>query len=160
MATDQELIWVPKKKAEEYKAAQGENAQLAIIDDIIANTKHNMRDDLKALDEDVLRFKGMLIAYKNAYSEALQAHYEATYKIWEDIDAKIPNLKAKAAKSVQEFSDVTSEAQKALDIVDTFAKKADIINTYSLTRMVELVQAIQNTDDKTKDILAKVLAEK
>lgn len=158
MSGEKEFIWVPAEKAAEFKAAESENAQLAIIDNIIASTKRNMRADLEVLDEDVLQFRGMLLKYKKAYSEALQVHYDATYKIWEDIDSKIPNMKRKAEQSVAEFAVIAPELEKVSSQIDMITARIEKVNIYQLTHMVELVQAIQNTDDATKAILGKVLA--
>lgn len=157
MSEEKDLVWVPKEKAAQLKAAESENAQMAIIDDIIANTKRSMRIDLEALDEDVLVFKGTLLQYKKAYSEALNAHLDASYKLWEDIDSKIPNMRAKAEKTVADFAIVAPELQKIVNVIDDIATKLGDVNVYQLKNMVELIETIQNADNKTRDILAKVL---
>ena len=157
MSEEKELVWVPKEKATQLKAAESENAQMAIIDDIIAKTKRSMRIDLEALDEDVLVFKGTLLQYKKAYSEALNAHLDATYKLWEDIDSKLPNMRSKAEKTVAGFAIIAPELQKVSDTIDGITRKIESVNAYQLKNMVELIETIQNADNKTRDILAKVL---
>jgi len=151
------LIWVPASWATEFEAAASEAAQRKVIDDILEKTKTSMRGDLEQLEEDALRFRGLLLGYKEAYSKVLQEHFEASYKVWEDLDSMMPSMKASADKLLREFSEVKPAVEEVSRLVKEVQEKMDSLSSYSLTRMIELVRAVEGCDGRTKDVLRRVL---
>lgn len=150
-------FYVPKEQAERVKRAQGKADEYTMIEELIASTNKSLKDDLAGLDDDVLRFKGMLLAYKDAYRKALEENRDAVYALWEKIDESLPDMKQKAKVLVGGLGEVMPQLVEALEVTKSITKALESTNTYQLQRMVELVSAIQNTDDKTKDILRAVL---
>jgi hypothetical protein len=150
-------VYVPKEFAETVRKAHGDEEQYKVITDILAKSKHDMREDLAALDEDVLRFRGMLLAYKGAYTAALIEHNKAVYAVWEGVDAAMPDMKAKVAKLVGELREIRPELSSVVDTITAIDHSLASINTYRIREMVQLVEAITRTDDKTKDMLRAVL---
>jgi len=157
---EKEFIYVKKSVADKYKKATDENAQMEIITNLISSAKRSMQDDLEALDEDAIRFKGILLAYKKRYGEVLSEHCASTLKLWEDIQDKIPNTKKMAENLVKEFEAVERPLDDILSKMKMISEGIKNINTYELEKMVNLVNTIQSADEKTRDVLKLVLSKK
>jgi hypothetical protein len=140
---EKEFIYVKKSVADKYKKATDENAQMEIITNLISSAKRSMQDDLEALDEDAIRFKGILLAYKKRYGEVLSEHCASTLKLWEDIQDKIPNTKKMAENLVKEFEAVERPLDDILSKMKMISEGIKNINTYELEKMVNLVNTIQ-----------------
>jgi|WetSurMetagenome_2_1015567.scaffolds.fasta_scaffold00725_43 hypothetical protein len=117
-----------------------------------------MAGDLEGMEEDAIKFKGMLFSYKKAYKEALEAHSDAVDKLWNDIDGHLPNMKEKAEKLISGLDEVFPKLNDVCTALDTIESKINRINMYTLKEMVELVDKINNSSDATKEVLLKVLS--
>ena len=155
---EKDIIWLPKKTCEEIKKAESESAQLKIIQDYLDNTKRSMAGDLEQMEEDAIRFKGMLLSYKKSYREALDAHDEAIEKMWHEINKQMPDMEKEVAKAVKQVEDVYPALENVQALIADVSGKMSNINTYELTRMVELIEKIENCDERTRKVLEKVLS--
>jgi len=155
---EKDIIWLPKKTCEEIKKAESESAQLKIIQDYLDRTKRSMAGDLEQMEEDAIRFKGLLLSYKKAYGEALNAHDEAIEKMWSEINKQMPDMKKEVAKAVKQVEDVYPALENVQALIADVSGKMSNINTYELTRMVELIEKIENCDERTRKVLEKVLS--
>lgn len=151
--------YVPIEMAQRFEKAGDDDERYAMIEKLIEGKQHDMREDLALLDEDVLRFRGMLLAYKKAYGEVLEAHSAEMYKVWEDIDSKMPDMRKKAEAVGAGVREVKGELVRVSEEIATLTKKLNGMNTYQLTEMVKLIDAIEHCSDSTKQVLAKVLGE-
>jgi len=156
--TEKELIWLPKETCDEIKKAESESAQLRIIQDYLDGTKRSMAGDLEQMEEDAIRFKGMLLSYKKAYSEALDSHIAAVEQMWCEIDKRMPDMKKEVEKAVKQVEDIYPAIENVQALITDVSVKMSNINTYELTRMVELIEKIENCDERTRKILEKVLS--
>ena len=157
-AEEKDLVWLPKKTCEEIKKAESESAQLEIIQKYLDRTKRSMAGDLEQMEEDAIRFKGLLLSYKKAYGEALNAHDEAIEKMWAEINKQMPDMKKEVAKAVKQVEDVYPALENVQALIADVSGKMSNINTYELTRMVELIEKIENCDERTRKVLEKVLS--
>ncbi len=155
---EKELIWLPKKTCDEIKKAESESAQLKIIQDYLDNTKRSMAGDLEQMEEDSIRFRGMLLSYKKAYSDALDFHNDAIEKMWCEINNQTPDMKKEVARVVDQVEGIYPAIEKVQALIADVSGKMSKINTYELTRMVELIEKIENCDERTRKVLEKVLS--
>lgn len=155
---EMEYMYMPKTFASRYKKATDERAQMQVIEEILQETRKSMRGDLDAMEEDTLRFKGMLLGYKQAYTEVLEQHKEAVYAVWEKLDEQMPDMKAKAKKLLSDMSEVKPEVEKVSYLVEELGRKLDSVNVYSLGKTVELVKEIASCDEKTIELLKKMFS--
>ena len=155
---EKELIWLPKETCDEIKKAESESAQLKIIQDYLDRTKRSMAGDLEQMEEDTIRFKGMLLSYKKAYSEALDSHNVAIEQMWCEINKQIPDMKKEVEKAVKQVEDIYPAIENVQALIADVSGKMSNINTYELTRMVELIEKIENSDEQTRNVLEKVLS--
>jgi hypothetical protein len=155
---NEECVFVSKELADKIKSAKSDDTQLAVIQEYLDNAKKSMAGDLEGMEEDAIKFKGMLLSYKKAYKEALEAHCDAVYKMWEDIDGSLPNMKKKADKLVADLEVVFPKLDEILNKFSNIENIINRINMYSLKEMVDLVDKINNSSDSTKEVLLKVLS--
>ena len=155
---NEECVFVSKELADKIKSAKSDDRQLAVIQEYLDNAKNSMAGDLEGMEEDAIKFKGMLLSYKKAYKEALEAHNDAVYKLWEDIDGHLPNMKEKAKKLISDLDEVFPKLDEIISKFNTIGNNIDRMNMYSLKEMVELVDKINNSSDATKEVLLKVLS--
>jgi archaellum component FlaC len=154
---EKKLIWVPDELATEFENATGESAQIEVVKKIIAKAKGSMEDDLNALGEDAARFRGIMLGYKKEYGKVLEEHLTATYKVWEDIEDKMPNTKGICAKLSSEVKTIETEIDHVLEKVKSIETKLNGFSTYQL---MEIVKVISGADEKTCDILRLALIKK
>ena len=155
---EKDLVWLPKKTCEEIKKAESESAQLEIIQKYLDNAKRSMAGDLEQMEEDSIRFKGMLLSYKKAYSEALDSHNVAVEQMWCEINKQMPDMKKEIEKAVKQVEDIYPAIENVQALIADVSGKMSNINTYELTKMVELIEKIENCDERTRKVLEKVLS--
>jgi hypothetical protein len=154
---NEECVFVSKELADKIKSAKSDDMQLAVIQEYLDNAKKSMAGDLDGVEEDAIRFKGMLLSYKKAYKETLDAHTDAVYKLWDDIDGHLPNMKEKAKKLISGLDEVFPKLNNICNMLDAIEGKMSRINMYSLNQMVDLVDKVNSSSDETKSVLLKVL---
>jgi uncharacterized protein YnzC (UPF0291/DUF896 family) len=157
MEKEKDYIYIDKVLCDKLKAAESEDAQLSLVQEYLEATKKSMSGDLETMEEDAVHFKGMLLSYKKAYREALEAHNAAVYKTWEDIDGNLPNMKAKVEQAVKDVDSIIPHLDRVMGSIGNICQKLTAINTYELEKMVKLIETIQGVDEKTKDVLSKLL---
>ena len=150
-------VWVDKETKAAFAKSTSEDAELELIQSLINRNNKSMQGDLEAMEDDVLQFRGILLNYKKAYKAALEEHSEATYKIWEDLDAQLPSLRQKVAKFETEVMPLFQSADTMMKTLERVSAKMEHINTFQLEKMVDLIKTIQGCDDETKSVLQKVL---
>lgn len=154
---DKKLVWLPDSEADKYEKAIDESSQIKVIDEIIARGKKDLRDGVEMMSEDEAMLKGMLLRYKKMYTETLNEHSEAVYKIWEDLDKALPTLKTQTTKLKNRLQPILNSVNEIYNQFDLISKKIESVNTYQFTKMIELIDAIQHCDDTTKQVLIQVL---
>lgn len=150
-------IWTTKEFAAKFNRATDEDAQLSVITEIMDKAKHSMTSDLEALEDDALQFKAIMLSYKKAYKQVLDEQADATYKLWEEVDAKFPSLRAKIKTFTDAIEPINESTDFMMKLLERVSNKMETINTYQLEKMVSLIKTIQECDEETKNILIKVL---
>ena len=155
-----ELIstWVSPEIAREFKKAANEDEQLEVIRKIMDRNRRNMSGDIEAMEDDTVQFKGILLSYKKAYSEALDKQLEANYTVWEEIDKKMPSLRKKVLIFQNAINPIQTQIEDVVSLVEKLDKRLETINTYRLEQLIKLIETIAHCDDTTKDLLIKALS--
>lgn len=148
-----ELIWVPGKVAKDYAKATDENAQLKVLEKLIADAKYDMTADLERLDEESAIFKSVLIKTRQELSKTLDEHIDATEKIWEGMTDKMPDFSKQADYMIESLETVETKINGFATLIRNVSENLDYGIIRKMKDLVEVAQQIANLDDKTRDIL-------
>lgn len=143
-------IWVPEEIGKRYEQATGDGTKIDIIETLIQSMKNDVKMSLESFDDDVLAYKGMVLKYKKAFQEVYENQSEKIDQLWEDIQKTLP-------RQDDLIKQVKDSLVPILDCIEKLAKKVEHVNTYHLMRMVELIDKVNACDDKTKEVLLKVI---
>lgn len=145
-----DLIFVPKSFAKKYKKAKDENTQLKILEEILEKQKRDIKMDLENLEYDETQFRASILRYKKSFKEIYEHNAEQVSKLWDDIQKNKPDTKS--------FIDqLKNDLKPIITQIEQLSKFIEKINTYHLARMVELIDKVNSCDDKTKELLLKLI---
>jgi hypothetical protein len=145
-----EYICVPKEIAKKYNNATSDNTKIEIIEDLTKKMKNEIEMSLSSLDDDVVQYKGMVLKYKKAFKEIYEDQAEKIYKTWEEIQNTLPKQDKLINKLKNELAPILEQIKKLSKVIEN-------VNTYQLIRMSELIDKINDCDDKTKEVILKVI---
>lgn len=150
---NQELIWVDKKFAEQYKKLETEKdkneKQSKILDDYINKLSEQSKADFKAnlesLEEDVAIYTGLMLKTKQAFGKAKDEALEASYALWEEFEKEKP----KVSKKIEQFTELLTPFQKQLNDINTILSK---INTFDIDKFIESLMKLTGLYGKSKEM--------
>ena len=84
MSNEKQIVWLPMELAEKVKAVTSEEGIDKIVMDHIEKTKSGMTEDIDCLEEDVLRYKALLVGIRTKLKEAYKTHATELEKVWDN----------------------------------------------------------------------------
>lgn len=151
MTEDKDLVWVPKKLADEINAYKDpfHDKVVELMENYIDDSKNEWKMNFESLEEDLLMYRGLMVKTKKAFQEAKEEQCGAAYELWEKIEAEIPKTQEKIDKLIKLFDPL----EKKLDKLNNSLAK---INTYQIERFTELVaklDSILSCEGQTSDMM-------
>lgn len=151
MTGEKDLVWVPKKLADEINAYKDpfSDKVVALMEKYIDESKDEWKLNFESLEEDLLMYRGLMVKTKKAFEAAKNEQCEAAYELWEKIESEIPRTKDKIDNLVKLFDPL----EKKLDKLDNSLAKID---TYQIERFTELVaklNSILSCKGQTNDMM-------
>ncbi len=148
-----ELIWVPGKVAKDYAKAADENAQLKVLEKLVADAKYDMTADLQRLDEESAIFKAILIKTRQELDKTLDEHIDAAEKIWEGMISKMPDFSKTADSMINGLEKVEEKISSFATKIQDVARVLDYGVTRKMDDIIQVAEKIARLDEKTRDIL-------
>lgn len=139
-------IELPLSVVKLLQLEQSDKGKLAIVRMHLDSTKRSIEGDLDAMEEDLARYKGMMIGYKVKYSEALDAHNSAVEKFWEKMEADLPSFNTKVSKLRDQLLPLKS-------IVEDLNKATSSLSTWNIKELVDTLTKLNNMGDKNKSMV-------
>jgi len=152
MSEDKDLIWVPKKIADEYKAAESDETKEKIIKRILDKQKIDIESEFDRLNEVELQFKAICITHKNTLEKVYKEQYDMLYKLWEetgDVYSEVSNKNKELKQSAEKTNDVVKSIKDNIDNIN----KVLNFDVYAIERFVALIDKLNMADAKTKEML-------
>lgn len=141
----------PKVKRELELTDTNENLKLKIIRDHIASETSWLKDEMKEIDDIVIRYTAKLLTIKDKFEEVQDIYIKEIEGMYSLIDKKSSNL-----------GEMLSSSSKTLDSlnfkVKDVSEKLANINIYKLQNLMELLERFQRFTDEDKSNLLYMLS--
>ncbi len=154
MLDNQELVWVDKEFAEQYKALSGKEnereLQIEVFEEYIKKVKEASRRDFKSnlenLEEDVAIYAGLMLKVKQAFEKAKNEQLNASYELWEKFDEEIPKIEKK-------ISGVTEKLQPLQIKIEEVNKLMGKVSTWEIESLSKAIQEISRLYGTNKEMV-------
>lgn len=151
---EKEFVYLPVSLARKIKDLGEGKVYEGLVLDYLNESKNEIKANLASLDDDVIRYKGLMIKAKQAFKEAKDEEIKNSYEMWESLDKELPSLKEK----------VESMKQSLLPLQSTLKEinsGMEVLRTYQIKELLEIVKEISQElsyDSKTGKILKFLVA--
>ena len=142
-------ILLPIETVEHLQTMQSEVGLNLIIKQYIANTSINIQNDLASLDDDVLRYKALMLTAKTAFKTAKEEHLNQVEAIWTKIDESIPSTTAEVKKIVDVLKPLTTE----LKSISEYLNKIDTYNIEKVFKVLKQFNDLYGEEKKMFEFL-------
>lgn len=160
MLDEKTHIWVSKKLADEYNALESVEEQEASVKRVIEKKRLNLDAENELLGESLLSFKSVCLAHKKELEKVYQEQADKIYSLWEEMGDVSSMVSRHAKELAAEIKPISHEIQVATRSVGELKKAVSELNIYGAERVVELARMVATMDEKSKEILAALLAKK
>ena len=143
--SDKELVWLPKKLAEQVKSIESDAALNAMIDKHFTDSMSEIKAHLESLDDHVLQYKGLMAKAREAFKDASDDMVQKSYEVWEAFDEAAPSIRNKIDKVKSEVSPLAAE-------INQVNLELKSINTSQIERVLDLIERIGYLNDESKDM--------
>lgn len=152
---DKELVWLPKKLATEINEIQDDKKKDLLIIKYIDESKREIQSNLESLDDDVIRYKGLMLKAKKAFEDAKNEQLKNSYELWESFDKELPKVSEKVRVLESKIAPLTSQV-KELD------ESLNSLKSYQLKDFLDLVVKINDLvqNKNTREIIELILKRK
>lgn len=150
---EKDLIWVPKKLAEEYKQLESCEEQEKLVKQVLRDRKLDIENELNMLSEDAIRFKASCLAHRNELHKIYMEEYGKVDQILSDTDSLHAKVRADAKKLESDLRPISDSINGMLENFSKLKKQLEEFNVYGADRVVDLVGRISQLDEKSKDAL-------
>ena len=130
---EKELVWMPKHLAEKIKQMEKDGALDSFVLEHIETCKKEIQTDIEAMEDDVLRFRGLLAQVRKDFGEATEEHLSKAYEVWESFDKDLPSIRKHVDAAVKELLPLKKELSEITEAING-------INTWKAQRLAEDVQ--------------------
>lgn len=140
-------MWVTPEVAKLIKEADDPDTKERILADAAKKIKGHMQTEVDEMDDELVRYKGMLANFKIEFKKAKKDQLKEMYDIWEDFDQEI----SKIQKKIDSITQVVEPLNKQASDLNNLLSK---LNTYNLDKLLELLNAINRAySGKSKEII-------
>ena len=153
----QELIWVSRELAEEYKKLDSVDEQEAIVKKLINKKKLDIEQEQEQLSDSLLQFKSVCLVHKKELGKVYEEQADKLYSLWEetgDVSSMITKHARDISSLVQPMRTEINNLSK--DIAD-LKKAMSELNIYGAERILEVVSKVKTMDEETKFLLKTLL---
>lgn len=134
---EKEFVYLPKELAEKIKQIQDSKVIESIIIDYIDESKREIQANLENLDDDVIKYKGLMLKAKKAFEDAKNEQLTASYALWEKFEDERPNTTEKIESIVNLLNPLVNK----LEEVNSLMAK---VNLYDLEKFLKILSEISN----------------
>lgn len=144
-----EICWLPRSLALKIKSLENGASEEAEVLKYLSDTKRSFRQDIEALDDDVLQYRASMIRAKNALKEAFETELTDFEKVWEQHADQFAKIKQRAMQTVEDLKPVKAALKEVADEMS----KIDRWNIESLLETIKKVENHLDTDGSTGKVL-------
>ena len=150
MSNDRELIWVPKKFADEYKQLESIEKQEAAVKKLIDDKRLDIDAEQELLSESLLRFKHTCLTHKIELRKVYQEQADALDALWHEMGDITSQINRHVEQIVQQISPAARH-------IAALKKEIQELHIYIPENLVRLAGQVSTMDATTKLLLRTLL---
>lgn len=128
-------MWVTPETAKLIEEADSEDTKEKMLADAAKNIKGIMQSEIDMLDDEIVKYKGMMADFKQKFREVKQTQFKQMEDIWVEYDKELSKIKGKMAKIEEAVAPV---AKQTTELNNNLQK----LKSYDLERLLELLESI------------------
>jgi septal ring factor EnvC (AmiA/AmiB activator) len=128
-------MWVTPETAKLVEEAESPETKEKILADAAKNIKGIMQNEVDMLDDEVIKYKGMLADFKQKFRQVKQEQLGQLEDIYHDYEKELSQIKDKMAKLAEAVEPVAKQTAE----LNTNLQK---LKSYDLERLLELLESI------------------
>jgi len=147
-----EYTRIPKNIADLLTKAASRKEQEDIFFKAIADRKRDVKNDIEALDDDLLLFKAFGVKYQNELEKIYNDQYSKFEAVWEKLNAsdmvygKLKELESKTKQFKQDIESINNSI--------------DHVSLYKIEKVIEIVDKFNRMSEDDKGIIKYLLEQK
>lgn len=155
--SENELIWVSKELAEEYKNLDSVEAQEAAVKKIIERKRLDIEGEQELLSDSLLQFKSVCLVHRKELGKVYQEQADKLYELWEET-GDISTLVSRHAKNIAaEIDPIRREIGELSRSIADLKKSLDVINIHVPEKLATVVSMVAAMDADTKSLMRDLL---
>lgn len=126
-------LYLPEKLADKIESIKDDSLKEEEIMKFFDRSKEEIKSQLECLEEDVIRYKGLMISARNSFKEAKNEELNANYELWEKFDKDLSTVREKVGNIKNELIPLKKELQEVNNLIGTIQdwKLKDFLKTLS-----------------------------
>ena len=146
-----ELVWIkPEWKEIVQKFTDTESVQIGVHKSYV-EFKKRLAMEVEYSSELLDQVRGCYQAQRDEMKKLYEEEGELSYQLWEELDKK-------RSETHKKIKAVRAETQELKEDLKALKSSLQAIDIYGMDKLLELVRAFNNMDDKSKELF-KVLVE-
>jgi hypothetical protein len=145
----QELIWVKKEFADQYKTILDNDEKERVLADYLKQVSEQAReeyqDNLESLEEHAAIYTGLMLKMKQAFGKASEEALSASYAVWEGFSKEKPKLQ----KNVDDMLAILKPLEQNLNTINESLAK---INTWNIEKVSDAISRFTNLTGKSQEM--------
>jgi chromosome segregation ATPase len=128
-------MWVTPETAKLIKETEDPETKEKMLVQAAKEIKGSMQAEIDMLDDEVVRYKGMMASFKQKFREVKRVQLEQMEDIWEEYQKELAQIKSQMSKLEEAIAPV---ARQAADL----NKNLQQLRSYDLEKLLELLESI------------------
>ena len=159
IAGEKELIWVPKKLADEYAKYETVQEQERLVKELINRKKINIENENEHLEEQMLQFKSVCLAHRRELEKAYTEESSKVEQLFLDLGDYSKKVRDSAEKLAGQIRPLSEEIENIEKNVSSIKKQLHGLDVFAVERLVDLASKLNQMDEGTKQIMQFLLNE-
>jgi chromosome segregation ATPase len=152
MSKEKELVWLPNSLAKKIKKLEENEPILTtdLINEYFKDCKDELKANINSLDDDLVVFKGLMMAARKSFEEAKNTQINEMYDLWEKFDVQRSEIEKK-------ISTITEELKPLKEKISELNESISKIDAHKIERLYKTIKEFNNLWDKDRKVLKYLL---
>ena len=144
---------VPVSIANKLKKANNLDIMSQAVNDYVKKQQKEFSIELEALDDDLIRYKALLIEYNKKIKAAYNEQRDKIQTLFHDFESQTPRFSEQVKKTCEEINPLLQKMEE----IERTAKSIDTtfnnLSTYKIEKLIEVIEKLSGLDEKTLKLI-------